>query len=257
MPNPEVSVVIPTCDRDPRLSIQSVLDQTYQDFEILVYFDGDPDLWMKLTRELFSAYKFTNFVLISKFKKYRGASAARNEGIKIARGEFIAFCDDDDIYLPEHLKYLVKYMSKNLKTDIVFSKGWGIKSKECNVTRAEIWIEELSNGKWKGILPGQYYQPERIFWDSIAPLPCFLIRKKCFEHAGLFNEGLRSLNDFELINRFALSGFTINGIDEFTIQYSVHGKGINSKDPDKTAKIAQAIRRRSQCKAWKRGLIRS
>ena len=120
MPNPEVSVVIPTCDRDPRLSIQSVLDQTYQDFEILVYFDGDPDLWMKLTRELFSAYKFTNFVLISKFKKYRGASAARNEGIKIARGEFIAFCDDDDIYLPEHLKYLVEYMSKNLKTDIVF-----------------------------------------------------------------------------------------------------------------------------------------
>lgn len=254
---PKVSVVIPTCDRNPIPTLESILNQTYQNFEILVVNDGSKQIWEPI-RKLFESRKFNKYVLISHLEeKYRGASAARNDGIKASQGKILAFCDDDDQFYPNHLELLVNYLENHEDIDMVFSKGWAVKTPDCGIiTRAEIWVEELPNGSTKGVLPAPYYQVSTVTWDCPAPLPCWVFRKKCFKQVGLFDEGLRALNDFELINRFALAGFKMEHLDVFSVEYTVHGKGINSKDPEKAALTAQAIRRRSRCQAWRRGLVK-
>ena len=97
---PTVSVIIPTYNRAKWLkkSIQSVLDQTYRDLELIVVDDGSTDR----TPEVVKSFKDKRIRYFRQTKKFpiksQGAAAARNVGIKKARGEFIAFNDDDDLW---------------------------------------------------------------------------------------------------------------------------------------------------------------
>lgn len=98
---PTVSVVIPTYNRAHLVgrAIQSVLNQTYQDFEIIVVDDGSTDN----TEEVVKSFNDPRIRYI-RHDQNRGGSAARNTGIKMARGEYIAFQDSDDEWLPEKLE---------------------------------------------------------------------------------------------------------------------------------------------------------
>lgn len=104
---PTVSVVIPTYNRAHLVgrAIQSVLNQTYQDFEIIVVDDGSTDN----TEEVVKSFNDPRIRYI-RHDQNRGGSAARNTGIKMARGEYIAFQDSDDEWLPIHLDRKIKLM---------------------------------------------------------------------------------------------------------------------------------------------------
>jgi len=93
--NPKVSVIIPTYNRAHLIgrAIQSVLNQTYQDFELIVVDDGSTDNTNEVIKEFSQKDKR---ILYIKHDKNKGGSAARNTGIKAARGEYIAFQDSDD-----------------------------------------------------------------------------------------------------------------------------------------------------------------
>ena len=108
--NPTVSVIIPTRNRYsfvPR-AIQSVLNQTYQDFEVLVVDDASDDH----TDEIVKGFSDERITYIHHEVK-RGGSAARNTGIKFSKGEFIAFLDDDDQWLPEKLQCQMHLLSNS------------------------------------------------------------------------------------------------------------------------------------------------
>lgn len=96
---PKISVIIPTYNRAHYVSqaIDSVLAQTFTDYEILVIDDGSIDN----TKEVLQSYldKITYI-----YQENKGVSAARNTGLRLARGEWIAFLDSDDIWLPEKLE---------------------------------------------------------------------------------------------------------------------------------------------------------
>ena len=98
---PKVSVIIPTCNRPELLSraIKSVLSQIYQDFEIIVVDDGDKRSAENVVRQFKD-----NRIKYIKHVERKGGAAARNTGIKAAQGEFIAFLDDDDEWLPKKLE---------------------------------------------------------------------------------------------------------------------------------------------------------
>ncbi|GAB1800835.1 glycosyltransferase family 2 protein [Priestia megaterium] len=120
-----VSVVIPTYARNNMLrrAIDSVLLQTYSNIEILVIDDnGNLSDYQKKTEEIMSHYKNNDKIIYIKNPKNLGGSGARNVGIKHAKGNFIAFLDDDDEYLPENIqeKLSVFKKSKNSKLALVY-----------------------------------------------------------------------------------------------------------------------------------------
>lgn len=112
-----VSVIIPTYNREGTIerSVKSVLEQTYQDFELIIVDDGSTDH----TRERVEAFKSEKIRYIE--QKNAGAAAARNTGIMQARGSVIAFQDSDDYWHPDKLEKQMRALEKN-KADIVFCK---------------------------------------------------------------------------------------------------------------------------------------
>jgi glycosyltransferase involved in cell wall biosynthesis len=111
---PAVSVIIPTYNRANLLgrSINSILEQTFTDFELIVVDDGSSDN----TRELVESFNDPRIFYV-RHEKNRGVSAARNTGIKIARGEYIAFNDSDDEWLPQKLDKQVTFFKDNKNSE--------------------------------------------------------------------------------------------------------------------------------------------
>jgi len=113
MTSPRVSVIIPTFNRADRVSraIDSVLSQTYRDFEIIVVDDGSSDN----TREVVTAYGApVRYV----FQENQGPGAARNHGIRVAAGMYLGFLDSDDVWLPTFLAKTVAALDEYPDVDV-------------------------------------------------------------------------------------------------------------------------------------------
>jgi glycosyltransferase involved in cell wall biosynthesis len=107
---PLVSVIVPTCNRPDMLvaALQSILSQTYQHYEIIVVNDGGVDVglivgWLNRQGDM-------TYV---RHDRHRGLAAARNTGLKLARGKYIAYLDDDDTFYPDHLETLVTFLEES------------------------------------------------------------------------------------------------------------------------------------------------
>ena len=111
MNEPLVSIITPVYYADRFLSdtIKSVQNQTYKNWEILLIDDCSKDNSAQIIKEF---QKYDNRIKYIKLKKNSGASVSRNEGIRNAKGRFIAFVDSDDIWKPEKLEIQIKYMLK-------------------------------------------------------------------------------------------------------------------------------------------------
>ena len=107
-PGPSVSVVIPTYQRRGlvRRAVASVLGQTFQDFELIVVDDGSTDGTGDALEGIDERIRYTR-------QENRGVAAARNVGIRLARGEIIAFLDSDDRWLPDHLAVLTEVLARH------------------------------------------------------------------------------------------------------------------------------------------------
>ena len=111
MNEPLVSIITPVYNAERFLSdtIKSVQNQTYKNWEILLIDDCSKDNSAQIIKEF---QKYDNRTKYIKLKKNSGASVSRNEGIRNAKGRFIAFVDSDDIWKPEKLEIQIKYMLK-------------------------------------------------------------------------------------------------------------------------------------------------
>ena len=111
-----VSIIIPTFKRSEKLAnaIESIRRQTYQNYEIIIVDDNDPKTEdRKNTEKFMKQYKDDKKIRYIKMPKNGGGAAARNYGIKNAYGDFIAFLDDDDVYLEEKIEVQLKFMLYN------------------------------------------------------------------------------------------------------------------------------------------------
>ena len=111
MNEPLVSIITPVYNAERFLSdtIKSVQNQTYKNWEILLIDDCSKDNSAQIIKEF---QKYDNRIKYIKLKMNSGASVSRNEGIRNAKGRFIAFVDSDDIWKPEKLEIQIKYMLK-------------------------------------------------------------------------------------------------------------------------------------------------
>jgi len=187
--NSMVSVIIPTYNRAHLISIaiKSVLNQTYQDFEIIVVDDGSIDNTEEIVKD------FTDFRIHYICHKYnQGVSATRNTGIRASRGEYIALLDSDDEWLPEKLSKQIKVLQ--------------YESPEVGAVYSNLcYIDENGKNTNKLLNPkkGGYIYEDLLGRNCVGPPSTLLIRKECFNRVGLFDNLLNAQEDWDMWIRIA------------------------------------------------------
>ncbi|OCA88293.1 hypothetical protein A8F94_10875 [Bacillus sp. FJAT-27225] len=118
MVEPKISIIVPTYNSELTIEkcLSSILEQTYNDFEIIIIDDGSKDQSAKKAEDILNGIN-VKYTIIK--KKNGGASSARNKGLEIAKGEYIAFLDSDDQWLPEKLAESIDAIEKNKDVVIV------------------------------------------------------------------------------------------------------------------------------------------
>jgi glycosyltransferase involved in cell wall biosynthesis len=188
--NPTVSVIIPTYNRANLIekAIRNVLNQTYQDFEIIVIDDGSTDN----TREIIRSFNDKRVKYIKKYKKNKGISVARNVGIKMARGKYFALLDSDDEWLPEKLDKQIKILQDgSSELGVVYSNL-------CYIDENGKNMNKLRNPKKEG-----YIYEDLLGENYVGPPSTLLIRKECFHKVGLFDNLLNAMEDWDMWIRIA------------------------------------------------------
>ena len=187
-----VSIVIPSYNTEKYIkeAVDSALAQTYTPIEIIVVDDGSTDN----TKNVLGPYLERNAITYI-YQANRGLAGARNTGIKASRGEYIAFLDADDIFLPEKVARQAAHLDANPKCDISY----------CDLYH--FWDEEADK-LFK--LQYQYYSgadvlPHLLEKSFIAPLST-VFRRSTFETYGMFDENFRRSEDLEFWLRLSYSG---------------------------------------------------
>jgi glycosyltransferase involved in cell wall biosynthesis len=189
---PLVSVIIPAYDVAEYIgeALDSVLAQTFTDYEIIVVNDGSPDTDV-LERAL---VPYMSRIVYLK-QPNSGVSAARNAGIKAARGPLIAFLDGDDVWLPNYLIVQVKRIQADPTIDVLYPNvmmfGGASEQGEEFMTLCP------SNGE---------VTFERLLLQECNVSNCSIARRDTIVRAGLFDESLRSVEDFDLWLRVIKAG---------------------------------------------------
>jgi len=125
---PEVSVIIPAFRRPGSLkrAIKSVLEQTFQDFEVIVVDDNNPGEIKTQTHEIIQDFNDER-LRYAPHEINKGNAVARNKGINLAKGEYVAFLDDDDFFLPQKLEEHINILGKSAEDVILtYSQHYGI-----------------------------------------------------------------------------------------------------------------------------------
>ena len=201
-----VSVILPTFNRANLLprAINSVLNQSYQDWELLIWNDGSSDD----TEKVVKSYDDPRIHLYS--EPNRGKPYALNQALKRANGEYIAFLDDDDEWTKEKLTLQVGFLRENSELALVFGNfinvdhfkqktGLGFEQTASGLEK--LTTTEKANG-WKVIYNGFL---EGLCAENFVAFDTILAQKGLFTSLGGFNELLKSSEDFEFWWRFGLA----------------------------------------------------
>ena len=187
---PRVSVIVPTYNAPHFLveTVESILAQTYRDFELIVVDDGSGPS----TREALEPYMNRIRYL---WRENAGPSAARNTGISRARGELVAFCDHDDLWLPGKLQHQVSHIDSHPGAGLYY----------CDYSHFGDKTDKRPRRQHSGWVFPRLWQ--KRFLQTLT----VVCSREVFETAGLFDESLRYCQDYDMWLRLALHyrfGFT-------------------------------------------------
>jgi glycosyltransferase involved in cell wall biosynthesis len=194
---PTVSIVVPTYNRPALLkkAIQSILAQTFQDFEVIVVDDG----LKERAQSVIESFNDSRIKYIAHLEE-RGGSAARNTGIKATQGEFTAFLDDDDEWLPEKLTIQMLEF-KNTLEDVGFCFS-GVE----NILKDKILMTHVPSGI-------DNYHIRALSYLKGFLTVTLIIKRKVFDVVGFFDEKFPSHQEADLMIRIT-EKFKGLGIDK-------------------------------------------
>jgi glycosyltransferase involved in cell wall biosynthesis len=190
---PGVSVVIPTYNNAPLLreTLDSVLGQRCMDFELIVVDDGSTDDTAEIVNHDYPHARYL-------YQPNRGPAAARNEGVRAAQSEYIAFCDHDDVWNEDHLRALLNCFSCHPNVGLAFDNAryFGEGERQSRLHVKHQVIHRLLNGR---------VSPEVLLWHyPIATMSVVMFKKALFDQLGGLNEGILALDDLHFYLRLAV-----------------------------------------------------
>lgn len=209
----KVSIIIPAYNGDRYLAaaIDSILAQTYQNYEIIIVDDGSTDTTPQIARQYGDRLGSTEPHRLRYFSQInQGVAASRNLGLTKAKGEYIAFLDQDDVFLDDKLSAQVSLLEQDAHLGIVNS-GWQITDEQGNIKAAVTpWqqIPELDSANL-------------IVWKPVF-LGAMLFRRSWLELAGGFDTSLSQTPDVDLVMRLAMLDCPAAWVEQITVQYRQH-----------------------------------
>jgi glycosyltransferase involved in cell wall biosynthesis len=195
--NPLVSVIIPCLNRETLIgqAIESALNQTYQNVEIVVVNDGSTDRTEKAVQSYMSSGKVRYF----KHEVNKGIPAARNTGIRNSLGDYVAFLDSDDMWLPNKVEVQLQAFSQETtgRVGVVWTDAY--------------YVDESGSSRTSGtVLPHNFdfLTNEKVlkllFMRNFVLGGTSMVRRTCFDKVGLLDEELRGgADDYDLWLRLA------------------------------------------------------
>lgn len=199
-----VSVVIPTFKNRGGLvnSIESVLSQNYKGrLEVIVVDDNDPSsLYRRSTKALMSTFKNDSRVKYICHESNKNGAAARNTGIRNSSGEYIAFLDDDDVFLKDKITRQVDYLENNPNVDAVY----------CHARRGKKFVYNMT-------IEGNGLR-EILLLQSNFFTPTLMFRREAIESIHGFDEKFIRYQDYELLLRFFSAGYKIGCVQEILVE---------------------------------------
>jgi len=203
-----VSVVIPSKNRPDFLveALGSVFAQTYQNLEIIVVDDGSAFSLGPMLKE-----KYGDRILFLRHEKSQGAPAARNAGARLASGEYIAFLDDDDLWLPQKIEKQIAVFSANEIAGLVFCGEDIVCEGEVLRHREAVWPPDGQR---------QMLQANLVGGTSVV-----LIRQSVFRRF-FFDESLPSCQDWDLFLRIS-QVFHFSVVPETLVRRRLHKEQIS------------------------------
>jgi glycosyltransferase involved in cell wall biosynthesis len=212
-----VSIIIPTYNRSQTIlrAVHSVLNQTYQNFELIIVDDGSSDETEELVKSLDNSIASTRKIIYLKTQN-GGVSKARNLGASIARGEWLTFLDSDDEWLPEKLNLQLDFLINNPHQQVAYTQ--------------EIWIRNgvrvnprITHQKYSGQIFDKCVQQCFIAPSSL------IIKKSLFSELNGFDEEFVVCEDYDLWLKIS-SLYEINLINKaLIIKHGGHSDQLSTK----------------------------
>ena len=214
---PKISVIIPVYNGGNFLSqaIESVLNQTYQNYEIIVVDDGSTDNTRQIAKRFKDKIKYY-------YKNNGGVASALNYGIKKMTGDYFAWLSHDDVYTKDKLEIQIDFLTElKDKNTILFSNFNLVDSNNRIITKtnylANLKVEELCVG---------YYPVVKGCINGCT----ILINKNCFEKVGLFDESLKTTQDYDMWLRL-FKQYPSYCIPNCLVNYRIHPKQDTNSNP--------------------------
>ena len=212
---PKVSIIVPTYNRAHMVTetIDSILAQTFKDFELIVVDNESADN----TEEVIKSYPDQR---IRYFKHQNNGVVAvnRNYGIGKAQGQYIAFCDDDDLWLPEKLERQVELLDSNKELGLVYSDCYVIDSSG-DLRKGTYFV---SRKPVRGNAFGELFQ------HNLIPLSTAIVRREVLDRVEGFNPGYKICQDYDLWLRIA-ERYPIDFVEQPLAKFRVHSGSIYQK----------------------------
>jgi glycosyltransferase involved in cell wall biosynthesis len=217
---PSVSVVMPVYNVEAYVgeAINSILNQTFPDFEFIIIDDGSTDN----TLNIIQSYK-DNRIIALRNNTNLGNYPSRNRGMKIAAGKYIAVMDGDDSAMPERLEKQLEIMEAD---DTLLAHGTASVFSGGQISRRPCSYELLK---------------VMLLQNNIFLHPSLIIRKEIIAEIGCYNEYYHYSSDYDLICKIARKGKIIN-IPDILMRYRLHENQISSAGRTRQAEFAEKIR---------------
>ena len=221
---PRVSVVMPVYNGEKYLveAIESILAQTFGDFELIIIDDASQDNTLEILHEYASR---DERIRVIENQQNLGISASLNKGLAVSRGEYIARMDADDISLDKRLAVQVDFMDKNTVIGV------------CGT-----WVECIGN--WSEVMKFPVTHEEifaRLLFENALAHPSVMMRATLFHKKSLsYNESVKYGQDYELWSR-AVQVVRMANIDQILLRYRIHSQKVSSRFGQEQLKIHHLI----------------
>jgi glycosyltransferase involved in cell wall biosynthesis len=224
--NPAVSVVTATHNygRFLRGAVESVLAQSFVDFELIVIDDGSIDGTASIMRPYLNDSR-VRYIRT----EHRGQPAAKNAGVALARAPIIAFLDGDDVWLPTKLERQMALFQADANLGVVYSRRWLIDEHGRH-------LEYEQPTLYRGFVL------EALFRTNFVCFSSSLVRRSVLDEAGVFDEGLALAIDYDLWLRVALR-HRFDYVDEPLVEYRTGHASLSCRTEDRLATVTRIMQR--------------